>query len=268
MILIARPRSGTTALRGILHRHPQITSLGEVFHEDLREHPHSFFRYFLQRSTADPSIALPSASNRIALLNGFVDYLAATLHEAQSDEGKDWFVLGVNYNSLHNLNTYWQNFFEAPYLLNIVKWKGYFVIHLIRRNVLQATVSEMRARASGVWHIKATEERPTAADTKLTIDARDFVRQLRARVLEIDLIERAMSQYKQCLTLEYERFFDPDGQPVEEEIQKIAAFLKLASPILPAADYRKTGSTHLRDTVENFDEVAEALVGTQFQRML
>jgi hypothetical protein len=266
VILIARPRSGTTALRGMVARHSQIASLGEVFHEDSRDHPHSFYSYYLSEVKTDASLALPSTSNRIALFGGYIDQVAAKLQEKFA--GKEWFFVGVNYNSLHSLNTYWQNFFEAPYILNILKWKRYFVVHLIRRNVVKAAISEMRAKASGVWHIKAGEERPAVADQKLSLDAKDLLRQLRARMLEIDLIDRSMDEYNRCLTLEYEKFFDSEGKPVPEEVGRLSEFLKLEHPIEPIAGYRKTGSLHLRDAIENYAEVAAMLGETEFAPML
>jgi Stf0 sulphotransferase len=253
-------------LRGIVARHPKIAALGEVFHSDSVDHPHNFFNYYLNEVKSNSSLALPSPSNRIALFSGFLDHVAANLH--QKSMGKEWFFVGVNYNSLHSLNPYWQNFFEVPYLLNIIRWKGYFVVHLIRRNVVEATISEVRAKASGVWHIKAGEERPAAADQKILLNAKDLLGQLRARALEIDLIDRSMEEYARCLTLEYEKFFDIEGKPIPEEVAKLTKFLKLEHPIEPIAGYRKTGSVHLRDAIENYEEIAATLEGSEFAAML
>lgn len=247
-------------------RHPHIASLGEVFHSDSIDHSNNFFNYFLKKVKSSPSFALPSQSNRIALFNEFIEDVAAKLDDKFA--GKEWFFVGVNYNSLHSLNTYWQNFFEVPYFLTVAKLKGYFVVHLIRRNVVEAAISEMRAKVSGVWHIKTGEERPAAANKKLSLNAKDLLRELRARVLEIDLIDRSMGDYNRCLTLEYEKLFGSDGKPIPEEVDKISSFLKLEHPIEPIAGYLKTGNQHLREAIENYDEVLAALRGTEFAAML
>jgi hypothetical protein len=266
VILIARPRSGTTALRGVLARHSKIASLGEVFHENDVNDPDYFFFYYLSEVKKNPEYALPSRSNRSALFKDYINYAGTRFKK--KFPGKEWLFFGINYNSLHCLNAYWQNFFEEPLMLSIIKWQGYSVVHLIRRNLVEAAVSEIRAKVSGVWHIKASEERPADANKKLRIDAKNFLRQLHARALEIDLIEKSMVGYRRCLTLEYEKFFDSEGKPVPTEIDGLAKFLSLDSPIEATTEYQKTRTAHLRDAIENYDEVAATLRGTKFAGML
>jgi hypothetical protein len=265
VILIARPRSGTTALRGMVARHRDMIALGEIFHDNSLNDPNYYFNYYLASVTKDPSLALPSPDNRITLFGGYIDWVTKKLEEQGP---KEWVFLGVNYNSLHCVNQYWQNFYEEPYLLNIVKWRSYHVVHIIRRNIVEAAISEMRAKLSGVWHIKANEDRPSDADKKIALDPKAFLRQLRARKLEIDLVEAAFDGYYRCLTLEYEKFFDDTGTPVTSEVEKLARFLKLDTPIDCVTDYRRTRNVHLRDAIENYDEVAAALSGTEFLPML
>src|SRR5579862_328478 len=150
-MLIARPRSGTTAFRLIVSRHRLITTAGEIFHGDYTDHPDRFYNYYLAAITREPKLALPASDHRITLFEGYVDQLCGRLQSRYPD--REWVFLGINYNSLHSMNTYWQNIYEPPYLMQMLQWKGYPVVHIIRRNILAAAISEARAKATGVWHI-------------------------------------------------------------------------------------------------------------------
>src|SRR5262249_24800742 len=146
VVLIARPRSGTTALRGMLGCHPKVIALGEVFHEDYVEDPQCYYHFSLEKLTNNPALALPTPSNRSTLFTQYIKQL--TQHFNHVALGKELFCLGINYNSLHSMNTFFQNSYDAPFLVQIIKRNSYHVVHLIRRNVLQAAISEMRAKAT------------------------------------------------------------------------------------------------------------------------
>jgi len=246
--------------------HPRITSLGEIFHNDYLDHPNYYYNYYQKAIAARPELAMPAQQHRIDLLDGYIQHVVKRLKE--QDDYKDWVFLGINYNSLHSMNTYWQNVYDVPYLVNIIRWKAYHVVHIIRRNLLAAAISEMRAKLTGVWHIREGEERPAAADAKVTVDPAALLRELRARRLEIDLIEAGLQAHNRCLTLYYEEFFDNDGRPRLEQLDRLSRFLQLERPLTPISTYHQTRSDTLRATIENYDEVAAALAGTQFARFL
>jgi hypothetical protein len=266
VILIARPRSGTTAFRLVVSRHHRVTTVGEIFHSSYAEQPSNFYNYYLAAVTKRPELALPEQQHRIDLFDGYIKQLARELKPRYPQ--KDWVFLGVNYNSLHALNAYWQNIYEPPYLVRIIQWKQYPVVHIIRRNILAAAISEMRAKATGVWHIKEGEERPAAADATITVNPADLLLELRARKLEIDMVRAGLRGHKRCLTLFYEELFDSGGQPVPEQLARVSRLLDLDPPIAPIATYERTRSQSLRAAIENYDDVAAAVAKTEFARLL
>lgn len=266
VILIARPRSGTTAFRLIVSRHRLITTAGEIFHGDYTDHPDRFYNYYLAAITREPTLALPAADHRITLFKGYVDHLCQTLQARYPDRA--WVFLGVNYNSLHTMNTYWQNIYEPPYLMEMLRRNDYPVVHIIRRNILAAAISEARAKATGVWHIEAGAERPAAADDAITVDPAALLRELHTRKLEIDLVGAALRDHKTSLTLYYEELFNDAGRADAEQLRRVSDLLELAQPIAPTPTYQRTRSASLRAAIRNYDEVKATLARTEFAQFL
>lgn len=262
VILIARPRSGTTALRAIVATHPHVYALGEIFNDNYLCDALSYYHYYLNTITDSPRLSIPTTENCISLFSGYIDYVVQSPDLRQKEQR--WVFLSINYNTLHSINGYWQNIYDPPHLIAIIMLKRYHVVHLVRRNVLAAAVSEMRARLTGVWHIKQGDLRPSAADERIVIDPRSLVRQLRARKLEIDLVEDAFREYERCLTLEYENLFDRAAWPRECELDSLAEFLGLDPPIRSHSEYSITRNHRLQDSIENYDEISQVLVETEF----
>src|SRR5262249_28128910 len=156
-----RMRSGTTALREVLATNHHILQLGEVFHSEYLEDQRFFYNYFKERIVKNPNLALPSGDNRRVL---FRDYVSDVKQRLGYDASMHHvLVVGVNYNSLQSLNNFWQNSLSPPYLLELIQTFNFGVLHLIRENLLRTLISERRARASGVWHIRSEADRASVA---------------------------------------------------------------------------------------------------------
>jgi hypothetical protein len=266
VILIARPRSGTTAFRDLLEGHPQLAVRGEIFHNQHGDKEDYYYHYFLQSVTRDPNLALPSAGNVARLFRGYIEHI--TDWQARVRKPKEWLLLSVNYNSLHVMNTFWQNFYQPPHLLTIIKHSNYHVIHMIRRNVVEAALSQLRAQRTGFWHLRDGETAPPEAAARVVIAPQPFLAELRARQLEIELIETALRRYPHCLTLEYETLYDDAGRSVPAAMARVEEFLGLRHPVPIDTRFRRTRSANPGDWVENYDALRDALAGTEFAAQL
>jgi LPS sulfotransferase NodH len=266
VILIARPRSGTTAFRDLLKGHPQLAILGEIFHDRYIENENYYYNYFMHSVARTPSLAVPSAANTATLFKGYLDHL--TNRPLIAAKSREWLLLSINYNSLHVLNTFWQNFYQPPRIIGLIKENNYHVIHMIRRNVVHAALSELRAKRTGVWHLRQGEPAPPEAASRLSVVPHHFLAELRARKSEIELLETAFHRYSRCLTIEYEGLYDESGRAVPEMTSRVEEFLALRRPIRLETRFRRTGNACLRDWIENYDALVEALSGTEFAAQL
>jgi hypothetical protein len=264
IVMIARPRSGTNALRDILKRSGGITVLGEVFHNRYADERLGFFTYFREMVARDPDLALPSEENRRALLIGYL----RRLHELTGTPEARPLLFGVNYNSLHCLNTYWQNAHEPPFLVGLLRQLGWRVIHLIRRDVLGALVSELRAKRLGVWHARRSHGGKAPEVARLHVPVGRLRFELEQREAEIEALEEAFRKHPKALTVTYEELFDATGRPSEVVLARIGAFLDLPVPLRGETDFVKTRAAGIGDMVENLDEIRTALRGSRFERLV
>lgn len=264
VVMIARPRSGTNALRDILRRSPELTVLGEVFHNRYADPSLGFYPFLEEAVRQAPGLVLPSEANRQALLTGFVELLYERTHTPPERQ----LVFGVNYNSLHGLNTYWQNSYEAPFLITLLQRLGWKVIHLIRRDVLAALVSEHRAKRSGRWHARKDQPESLADPARVTLPTARLRFELEQRLAEVEALEHALSRHPRVLSLTYETLFDADGKARTEPLAQIAAFLELSSPLPQETGFVRTGSGRISDVIENFAQLTEALRGSRFEGLL
>jgi hypothetical protein len=255
-------RSGTTAFREVLASNPQISTLGEVFHSDFEDSPFTFYKYFQKKTGVHSDLALPSLANREELLRGYFDHLNTILGIKEQNDRV--LLLGVNYNSLHSLNYFWQNPLSPPHMVALFHKLGNPVIHIRRINILETLVSEARARRSGVWHIKAEAEQPPTA---VWLNTGTLLAELEERAQEIRLVRRWLSSGK-VLELTYEEAFQPDNTVSRSVLQRCAAFLGTVDEFSAAVEYRRTRPTSLRRAISNYEAVTKRLAGTDFVKFL
>lgn len=271
VFLIARPRSGTTVLRDLVAQSNLVAVMPEVFHSQYVDTEGFFFNHYRKLVRDNPDLAMPSDENRRAV---FDDYVNTLINKFSSiSKNKKSLMLTLNYNSLHCLNTFWQNIYDVPNLINLIRKGGSRVIHLVRRNVFETLVSEARAKQTGVWHLTGDDSR-NALDLekkkKVRLDVNNLVRELTFREMEIELIGQYLKKHMPNRTLEviYEDLF-PEGaeEASAQELARIGSFLEISEPLQPITKFRKTRSAY-EDTVSNYVDVANALRGTPFARML
>lgn len=261
--LIARMRSGTTAFRQVLSTHPKVSALGEIFHNDSIEDRNYFYNYYLKAVQSDPTLALPSEQSRLRVFTEYLDYLRENLGLA--DGSGRILIVGINYNSLHSLNSYWQHPFSPPYIFQALRKSGISVIHMRRENLLRTLVSERRARLSGVWHLRSSGEQPTTA---IELNTRTLLLELEERQFEIDFMEKCLYRYPRVLHLTYEESFQSDNTINNSVLERCAEFLGLQNEFNAATPFRPTAPPTLREAISNYEDVAQLLSGTRFAEYL
>jgi hypothetical protein len=258
-ILMARMRSGTTAFRDILATHPRVFSLGEIFHNHMLDNRLYFHNYFLQSVKQDPALSLPSEENRYKLFSDYISYIKSDL--GLTEEDGRVLVLGINYNSLHSLNSYWQHPFTAPFLFQVLRRLKISIIHMRRENLLRTLVSEHRARRSGIWHRNSdSEQQPMSIELNL----QTLLAELEERHFEIGFIEKCLTKYPNILNLTYEETFGPNNVISHDVLARCAEFLDVGNGFSTVTGFRPTAPPTLREAISNYEDVARLLSETQF----
>ena len=261
--LIARARSGTTAFRDVLSASSNTYALGEVFSNHSHK-PLPFVPWYGQRIVQEPALAIPTAENRTRLFREFLTFLEKQ-RPAQYQSSPT--VLTINYNSLHILNTVWQNIYDAPFLCNLITRQRFGVIHMVRRNLLRTLLSEQRAKQTNIWHVKDAHTN-NSEPVRVRIDTEGLLHDLTMRAREIEMIAHFFHNYKLCRTIYYEDLFDAAGKPNETEITKVLMFLGASRTGDMTTKFRRTSSTELATNIANWPEVVRCLEGTPFGSML
>lgn len=144
-----------------------------------------------------------------------------------------------------------------------------FII-LRRENMLRQVVSIARGRQTGQWHFKTTDNRPPPIGVRLDLE-RVFLGG-KPRPL-LDCFKFAEDRYQEATTildstdpllLTYES--DLQNWPAEG-MTRLAEFLGVRNH-RPTTDLQKIEARPLAEILENFEEVASVLAGTQFEWML
>lgn len=138
--------------------------------------------------------------------------------------------------------------------------EGLHVIHLKRRNILEALVSERLAYVTGVYGVRTEQEaaayRRSIPKVQFTVEGleRGF---RRTRQWERDGIARFSG--RPIIEIEYEQLVaDMPGQ-----FRRITDFLGV-SPRPARTDFKKQGKRNLRKIVRNYDELAAAFADTEW----
>lgn len=138
---------------------------------------------------------------------------------------------------------------------------GFKIIYLKRENLVQHAISNIRAQAYG-YH-KKTSDRSRPEPLQLKMD------ELMYWLQGGELLERFETEALQGLPhlpLTYERNLADESRQ-QATVGAVCDFLGL-SPELAACDLRKVSPEKLRDSVANYEELAQRLTGTPYARFL
>lgn len=264
IVLLARQRSGTNALRSILNTHPDIYCFPEVFHNNPRRKvavQANYFNFLARHLDGDAAGVLKTHDHEGLFLD-FLEYLRCFTP-------KRFIVIDVKYMSTHHVAKAWRFIGEEPYLFFLIREHGLRVLNMQRKNYLRYCLSEIKAQVAQRWAIPkdAAGER---VDQTVYVDVDWMLRVMELCRSEDEAVTRAFAAYEPLLQLEYEEFFpEIDGPVSDAPLERIADWLGV-EPAFGRRQpfFRKQSILPLEQTIENYPEVAEALRGTDFEYCL
>ncbi len=275
VVLLARQRSGTNPLRWLLTAHKDITCFSEIFSvldrdsddRDFEDRSYRDVNFLNFAAAKEPNWAQPGVADHRELFLDFLEYLRCF-----SD--KRYAVLDIKYNTTHLLAEAWAHNLGSPLLFDLIVEKNMKVINVTRKNHLRFLLSNQKALQSGDWHVwgaraAAYHDRPVRLDCSGLLD------ELQIRADEDAVISRRFEGYPRYLALEYTDLFGGDGKLSPAFRRSLTDFLGIPDEWEPnQADgshsqiFRRQSSLPLADAIENYEEVAATLSGTEFEWFL
>ncbi|MGE0683529.1 MAG: hypothetical protein AB7P69_21845 [Candidatus Binatia bacterium] len=255
-VLLARQRSGTGALGSVLDQHPSFRYLGEVFHHDAIDRSPNYFHFLKQQIELDPNFALPGSGE-----TRFTSYMER-LDQLHPEKLK---IVDIKYRSTHHFNGYWHGILEQPALFRLITKFEIPVIHLTRSNYLKTYISGLLADQNKIWHARATD---TIEHKYIKIDTRMAIGFIRQTAQEVDFMTTFLKKTPKVVTVDYDELFSADGSLSDLVNHKLQHFLNVSPLQKTKPAFVKQTSDDLREVVENYAELADALRETPFGWML
>lgn len=234
-VIFTLPRTGSTLLSKSLNRHPEIFCDDEIFHFSFRDYfsPNQF-RFFKIRF-------LSKKINYIINYPGTYLRLPSFLKQYFTNK-KDESFKARGFKLM-----YYQTFY-TPGLINYLKKNNIKVILLLRENILRNALSDLRARATGIYHNLDDNEEQRSGMAKLNVDINALQQKMDDIVRQNNQLENIVSDMD-YIKIRYEDFAEWDIT-----INKIAAFLHV-SQLPVTAGAKKLNPDALEDMIENYTEV-------------
>jgi hypothetical protein len=151
--------------------------------------------------------------------------------------------------------------FEDPAFRRWLHSNRVLVIHTLRRNHLKVLVSHRLATESGRFHSRDAD----MADRRIVLPLTG----LKARLARIAAAERAAKSVIRnlpCIEIYYEDYVSSQG--TADDIRLCRALGQSVPPGGLTSSLTKVSSDDMRDTVQNYEQVAAHLKGTRFERFL
>lgn len=258
VVLLARPRSGTSALRSVVSTHPEIDCLDEVFRVDDRMSADPFIReanffYFLERyANGDITQIFPDRHEQV--FRAYLNYLRGLC-------SKRFILLDVKSTTTHFFTRPFKST-SYPYLFDLIAAHSLRVLHLSRNNYLRCAISQQKAEASGVWSIESRDER---IDRPVCVDVATLLERLHFFESEDHLVRGYSHRFRQYWTCDYQDVFsDATGSVAPAVLAQLSIWLEIENCFVAKPLYKKQSYLPLDQTISNYSEVAAALTGTQF----
>ncbi|MFT4155753.1 hypothetical protein [Parafilimonas sp.] len=234
-VIFTLPRTGSTLLSKSLNRHPEIFCDDEIFHFSFRDYfsPNQF--RFLKLSF------LPKKINYV--INYPATYIRLPLFLDKYYLNKQ----DEHFKARGFKLMYYQTFY-MPGLIKYLKKNNIKVILLLRENILRNALSDLRARATGIYHNLEDNEEKRSGLSKLKVDI-DTLKQKMADIVRQNRQLESIVSNMDYIKLRYEDFGEWDVT-----INRIADFLHVAQlPVTAGA--KKLNPDALKDMIENYSEV-------------
>jgi hypothetical protein len=268
IVLLARQRSGTNPFRAVLGSHPEIFCFPEVFNNRVAARERfgaeaNYFDFVARRAGGDAHKVVGRDDDEDLFLD-FLEYLRCFT-------SKRFMLIDVKYSSTHHVSKAWRFITKEPHLFFLIRKHRLRVINLQRRNYLRYCLSELKAQATQTWTLldrPSGDARPT--DQAIAVDTEWLLRMLELCRSEDEAVTRSFENYRLSLRLDYEDLFSEIGAPMSAAtLNRIADWLHIEPAFSQTKPrYRKQSVLPLEETIQNYDEVADALRGTGFEYCL
>jgi hypothetical protein len=248
IVLLGGVRSGTTVFRQFLATHPRLVNCGEIFNSS---HRGGFYAFLSNICLTDKRAIIPENQEK-----AFEDYLADCCSRSTGKTP----IIDIKYEHLRLLHRPWEPPFASPLLLDFIRRKRLFVINL-RRNPVDAVISNFSAIHRGVYHLSTADAALTGSAT-LSIDPKAFLKQIRQRIKTTRFISNFFSSYKKYLQLDYEELFDKSsGQAAFSPLvsNKMSASLSIENNFDHRPKLQKVIDVPREALVKNYAELEETI---------
>jgi LPS sulfotransferase NodH len=267
-VILGTQRSGTTALGRALGAEQDIAYVGEIFHgirgpQDevnyqryLTEPAANFFTFKESLVSKFPALVYPSPENQRTIWDLYTQNLFSLGEELL------W-VIDVKYNSLHHLNSVWQDPLDWPGLLGFLASEKTPVLHLVREDLFSQAVSTEIAVRTNRWH----SFEPVARGEPLVFDPRKIEGTMRSQFRTQRHVRNLLRSYPQAIELRYEQAL-PAGQLSDAVCTAIRKLFNLDHPIAGITDLQKIINTPLAEWIANPEEIREHFSGNEFEKYI
>lgn len=146
----------------------------------------------------------------------------------------------------------------------LVRWlrrEGFSPIHLVRRNLLRQSLSHLRARGSGRYHVRGDG----TLDSRFHVDVIDLVLQMRWIELTNALVQRELAGVEHISMCYEDDLLDADAQT--RSVTDLVRRLGL-EPVTPRTALHRISTGSLSDDLVNYDEVRDVLGRTRYASYL
>ena len=248
-VVLARQRSGSTWLIDLLDSHPQITTFSEIFQYDA--YGKLDWKGNEEILTWQSYRGLhPPGPGRLALLQLYFRYLD---EEIFTDRG-DATTVGIKlmYNQA----------VSAFAILAYLKVRRVSVVHLIRRNHLDAVLSEEGRNLRSVAHAQVGVD---VASVKIDLDTHSLLNRLEERELAV---REAQAEFSR-LSIPYCEVVYEDLLEDNSRVNNVLRFLKL-EPVTAGltSNLQKLNRADHRELLANYEQVRARLAGTKYADLL
>jgi hypothetical protein len=269
IVLLARQRSGTNALRDVLDSHSEVFCLPEIFQAEpspkARYEVEANYFNFIDTHKDEVRQILTSKQAQERFFLEYLQFLGGFSE-------KRHLVIDIKYNSAHNVDGPWRDMAAEPTLFELIRHNRMRVLNLTRRNYLRYYLSWVKTEMTRKYHLHASNsDAPAEVDDQgITVDLDDLFFRLELCQAEDRLIERMLGDYPRYMAIEYERLFPRMGAPPSEEVLgRVATWLGIEADFPKQQPrYRKQSVLSLSEAITNYAEVADALQGTDFEHVL
>ena len=253
--IIGRQRSGTTVLRELLVKYGAFNA-DEIFHGDLSG-KHRFYSFVASEVEKEPRFVNPVTHSQL-----YQRYLESLIVTANGQP----VVIDMKYFAFNLIPTDGDITQRTPFLIRHLEKTHPPVFHVIRKNKLRVYVSELMAKKTGKWSARTGTDLPTDKG-QVRLDPLKTILSLKAMEQDDRSAREMLANIADKREIIYETMFRRDGSfspYVMSACEKVLGMTNLD----PTPNNTRMNPEPLSALVENFNEIAVAMNGTEYAWMI